>query len=241
MRSSLLLMLFGLTVYAADPAPVVIELYTSEGCSSCPAAETLLQEFSATDPHLLVITWHVTYWDHLGWKDPWGIPGAEVRQHAIATQTSGRMFTPQAIIQGRMSRVGSDRAGLIRAIADARTRGPAAHVEPQLTITTRNSSTSTSAPSCHASFSSFPIDAPITVLVLEDHLTSQVTAGENAGEKLFHDGVVRWWKNLAHDREVDVSLPENCSPDQVSVVAFAHTPQGTISAAGRARWPHQAP
>lgn len=224
--------LFGVMAYAADPAPVVIELYTSEGCSSCPSAETLLQKMSAADPRLIVVTWHVTYWDHLGWKDPWGIPEAEVRQHAIATLTSGRMFTPQAIVQGRMSRVGSDSNGLEAAILDARTRGPAQASLPLVTILNGD---------CHISFADFPKWTAITVMVVQDHLTKSVLAGENTGSTLRHEGVVRWWKRAAPADVITAKLPTDSTPKDLQIVAFSQTDQGTICAAGRVPWPMAAP
>jgi len=232
MRIAFLIGFFGVMAFAAEPAPVVVELYTSEGCSSCPSAENLLQKMSASDQYLIVVTWHVTYWDHLGWKDPWGIPEAEVRQHAIAKLTSGQMFTPQAIIQGRMSRVGSDHSGLEAAIQDARTRGPALASLPR--VTAQNGD-------CQISFETFPQSAPITVMVVQDHLTKSVLAGENSGSTLRHEGVVRWWKRVAPTASITVKLPANSTVENLQIVAFSHTGQGTICAAGRVPWPITSP
>ena len=108
-------------------APVVVELFTSQSCSSCPPADALLAELSRTRPDILTLDFHVTYWDGLGWRDPYSLPQATVRQRRYAEQW-GRdgVYTPQLIAGGQHQAIGSDRTAVLAAIAAAAADGPAA-------------------------------------------------------------------------------------------------------------------
>ena len=107
--------------------PVIVELFTSQSCSSCPPADALLAELSRTRPDILALEFHVTYWDRLGWKDPYSLPQATLRQRRYA-EHFGRdgVYTPQLVAGGRHQAIGSDRAGVLAAIAAAAADGPAA-------------------------------------------------------------------------------------------------------------------
>jgi hypothetical protein len=106
--------------------PVVVELFTSQSCSSCPPADALLAELSRTRPDILALDFHVTYWDRLGWKDPYSLPQATERQRAYAGLW-GRdgVYTPQLVAGGRHQAIGSDRSDVLRAISAAAADGPA--------------------------------------------------------------------------------------------------------------------
>ena len=105
---------------AAAATPVVIELFTSQGCSSCPPAEALLGELIRR-PNVVALAYHVDYWDDLGWKDRFAIPQSVQRQRGYAQRlSSSGAFTPQAVISGDTSVVGSNRAALDRALAEPR-------------------------------------------------------------------------------------------------------------------------
>jgi len=104
--------------------PLVIELYTSQGCSSCPPAEALLGEL-ADRTDVLPLAFHVDYWDDLGWRDRFALPAAAQQQRWWATANGlPGVFTPQLIIDGRRSVVGSDRAAIIAALREPRTTVP---------------------------------------------------------------------------------------------------------------------
>src|SRR5436189_4423903 len=98
------------------PVPVVVELFTSEGCSSCPPADSLLSKLAAQPVpgvQIIPLGMHVTYWDQLGWKDPASLQDATDRQQAYGARWGGdRVYTPQAVIDGREELVGSDEAGM---------------------------------------------------------------------------------------------------------------------------------
>src|SRR3954467_15118154 len=106
---------------APGPVPVVVELFTSEGCSSCPPADAVLGKLaenpSAAGVQVIPLGMHVTYWDQLGWKDPASLPLATERQQDYSrVWGEDRVYTPQAVIDGREELVGSDEAGIRRAL-----------------------------------------------------------------------------------------------------------------------------
>jgi hypothetical protein len=105
---------------SAAASPVVVELFTSQGCSSCPPADALLGEL-ARKPNIVALAWHVNYWDDLGWKDRFAIPESVPRQLGYTRKMSREgAFTPQAVISGDTSVLGSDRGAMNRALAEQR-------------------------------------------------------------------------------------------------------------------------
>ncbi len=100
--------------------PVVLELFTSQGCSSCPPADALMVEM-AHDPALLPLLFHVSYWNNLGWKDPYATAETTGRQYAYASAlgNGNSVFTPQLVVNGTDSMVGSDAWKLRKAVAAA--------------------------------------------------------------------------------------------------------------------------
>jgi hypothetical protein len=104
---------------AADSRPVVVELFTSQGCSSCPPADAVLAELAAK-PNILALGFHVDYWDRLGWKDPLSAPGATQRQNDYARQFGKReIYTPQIVVDGERQVVGSRHDDVLQAIANS--------------------------------------------------------------------------------------------------------------------------
>lgn len=99
--------------------PVVVELFTSEGCSSCPPADRFLTEL-ARRPDVLPLAFHVTYWNALGWRDPFSFEGATARQASYAAQLGGGSYTPEMVVDGRRGLVGSDRGEAAAAITASR-------------------------------------------------------------------------------------------------------------------------
>src|SRR5690349_5529015 len=127
MRATILLpavlLLAGPAVRAAPPErPVVVELFTSEGCSSCPPAEALLTEL-ARRPDILPLSFHVTYWNGLGWRDPFSFDAATERQrHYSARLGLDGVYTPQMVVEGRTDVVGFDRQAVEGTIKNANAR-----------------------------------------------------------------------------------------------------------------------
>jgi hypothetical protein len=183
-----------LTVQSTVPArvPVVVELFTSEGCSSCPPADQLLIKLAKEQPvpgvQIIPLGMHVTYWDQLGWKDPASLKLATERQQGYGRVFGeDRVYTPQAVIDGRDELVGSDESGLKRAIARAANQP---HLRMQL-------SASLEADGVHATVTieNVPVEhherLVEVLMITEDGLSSIVKRGENGGRTLHHDAVVR--------------------------------------------------
>jgi hypothetical protein len=123
---------------AADPPPVVVELFTSQGCNSCPPADRLLGELAKRDD-VLPLGFHVTYWDRLGWPDTFGLAGSTERQESYAAWLGlDRLYTPQMVIGGRIDVVGGSRARVLEAIELLR---GGATPGPTLTVTGCRSAT----------------------------------------------------------------------------------------------------
>ena len=107
------------TPASADRRPVVVELFTSQGCSSCPPADALLGELAARDG-VVALGFHIAYWDRLGWKDPLSSPEATARQRRYAARLSGgQVYTPQLVVDGGAEMVGSDREAVLAALRRA--------------------------------------------------------------------------------------------------------------------------
>jgi hypothetical protein len=177
--------LLSVATSAATPAsirPTVVELFTSQGCSSCPPAEALLGELKSR-PNVLALAFHVTYWDSLGWADRFALPYADQRQsrYARALKLSS-VFTPQTIVDGRRSFVGSDRAGILAAIG---TEGPGVDIAIRTTGTELQIDVAAAA--------SLTSNAPgdVLLLALLPEAQTAVGRGENGGRTLREFNIVR--------------------------------------------------
>lgn len=115
-RAALFLLALAPAATAAPPRHV-LELFTSQSCSSCPPADALLAALAATRPDVLALDFHVDYWDHLGWKDPFSSPRATRRQEAYAARLGTETYTPELVIDGARAVVGSDRRAVEAALA----------------------------------------------------------------------------------------------------------------------------
>lgn len=216
----------------------VLELFTSEGCSSCPPADRNLTRVAerarATGARVYALSLHVDYWNRLGWKDPFSSPIHSRRQQDYAqVLAGGRVYTPQLVVNGSEELVGSDASGTDRALE--RALGEPAEAEIDLSAVTR-------APERRISVRyavSYPEAARLVLLLVQDHAESQVSAGENHGRTLSHSDVVRELTELsveanAHGTWAPV-LPEGLSPDHAFVVGFLADPrQKSILGAERA-------
>lgn len=195
------------------PGPVLVELYTSEGCSSCPPADDLLAELRARDASVHVLAFHVDYWDRLGWPDPYARPEFTARQEARSRRG---LYTPQAIVNGAIQLVGSDRAGLRAAIENARATAATVRV----TVEAKRRGREVEA---RAKVAPVPNDgARLSFALVEDGLVSDVKRGENAGRTLRHEAVVRALVTRAAAAEVtaSLSLPADAVSGKVRVVAW---------------------
>ena len=108
------------TIAHAAERPVVVELFTSEGCSSCPPADAFLTDLSHRGRDVLPLAFHVTYWDRLGWRDPYSLAAATDRQAVYGRRFGDGSYTPEMVVDGTKGLVGSERGEAQAAIAAAR-------------------------------------------------------------------------------------------------------------------------
>ena len=225
-------MMDGLSSQAPPPsrARVVVELFTSEGCSSCPPADDLLRRLIHEQPvagvEVIALSEHVDYWDHLGWRDSFSSSQFTRRQEGYLDRFDGNgMYTPQVVIDGRFQTVGSNWTAIRSMLADA-ARAPKAVVDL----------TAQSVPGALAirvDVRDLPADAPrrdvdVLLAVVEGALTSDVTRGENARRRLEHDAVVRKLETIgtlprdarAGSFSATVKTSPRWTPAGIRVVAF---------------------
>jgi hypothetical protein len=195
---------------AERPASVVVvELFTSEGCSSCPPADALLREINLKQTsagQLIVgISEHVTFWNDLGWKDPYSSPVFTDRQSVYASRLSPQgPYTPQMILNGRDQFVGSDSGALERALRDDARRD---HLALRIVSSTASGS-GVDVRFALAGHQSKPLD--IVAVLTDDADRSDVLRGENNGKLLQHVSVARSLTRVAKvkdDAEESIHLP----------------------------------
>jgi hypothetical protein len=218
----------------APPAtPVIVELFTSEGCSDCPPADTLLEKLLATQPvagaEIIGLGEHVDYWDRLGWKDRFSSAALTSRQQQYQTRFGTEsIYTPQMVVDGRAEFVGSDAAAARRAIENtlAAPRG-------RLNIDVASTAV-------HVTVSDLPPvprgdRADIIVLVTERGLTTDVKRGENHGKVLAHAPVVRYLATIGQIADGasggtastgDLALAADWRRDRLAVVALVQQQRG---------------
>lgn len=217
-------------LHSGAQTAALVELYTSEGCSSCPPADSQLQSLAATlapAAEVVPLALHVDYWDELGWTDPYAQSAFDARQSwLVQTNHQDVVYTPQFFVGGTEVRAWqSDLRDQVRrlnattAVADLRVQAkPAANGALALRVEAR-------APRASGA-------AVLYVALTEDGLSSEVSRGENRGATLTHDHVVRVWlgpTNLQDGVAVverEIALPHVWRRSNLNVVAFVQNAQG---------------
>jgi hypothetical protein len=176
------------------PVPVILELFSSEGCSSCPPADAYLAALDRDQPidgvTVLALEVHVDYWDRLGWRDPFGSPAFGDRQGAYArVLTGGRVFTPELVVDGRLVMPGADEDA-------GRTMLRAAAREPRARVTLQREGARIAVDATDIPPAGSEDPAEVLLAVTESGLASDVRTGENAGRRLAHAPVVRSLRSL---------------------------------------------
>ena len=235
MPSSLILALAPLLLAASSPTPVLVELFTSEGCSSCPPADAALAELSRTQSvagvEVIPLELHVDYWNQLGWADPFSDPSFTQRQEAYAHRFgSGDVYTPQLVVDGAIPAVGSA-SNLRRAVDRAAGTTKAAlgvsvaSANPGLEVTVQ-----------------VPAGTPgrLLVALTESDLTSKVERGENRGRTLSHAPVARLLVDdgpSAGTHHLRLGVGRTWRRDRLRVLAFVQDAGGRVIAVGSAPVP----
>jgi hypothetical protein len=177
----------------AEPR-AVIELFTSQGCSSCPTADKLLGEL-AHDPSLLTMSLAVDLWDYLGWKDTLALHGHTTRQRAYADARGDRqVYTPQVVVNGVVHVLGSDKVAIEKAIAE--TRRTAAPLTLPVTIAVADGKVTVNVPAAEGEHGSAQQNAEVWLCPITVETPVAIARGENSGKTLTYTNVVRRWLKL---------------------------------------------
>ncbi len=193
---------------AAEQRPVVVELYTSQGCSSCPPADAVFDELTERDD-VIAIALHVDYWDYIGWKDEFGHPGHADRQRAYANKAGRRsIYTPEMVVNGQTDIVGTKPMKLFDAIAKHK------EVPAAMTLDAVRDGNRISVKGTVPRGGAVPME--IHVLDLRPVQTSKITRGENRGKTIKYS-------NIAHDWRV-AGTWDGKSPLEMSVKAISDDP-----------------
>ncbi len=196
-KSPVLFSLIGMALVFVTPPSVtadpraVIELFTSQGCSSCPAADQLLAELQA-DRSLIPLSLPIDYWDYLGWKDTLAIPGHTTRQRAYSHVRGDReIYTPQVVVNGIAQAIGSDQAGIESAVAQTRNYPSTLSVPVEVNIA--NNLVSVTLPARkHAETGG----GEVWLCALSGSVSVGIARGENRGRTITYTNVVRRWIKL---------------------------------------------
>ncbi len=224
---------------AVSRNPVLVELFTSEGCSDCPPADALLSALDARQPvaaaDVIVLELHVTYWDG-DWRDRFSSPAYTDRQHMYAFGRSGdQMYTPQMVVDGGEGFVGGNGKLALQAIEQA-ARAAKAQIHLEWAGAAGGSERA-----LHVKVDSLPAGAAaekpqVFLAITESHLHSNVRAGENSGKSLDHTGVVRKLSAIGRinprggdasfDSQTAVKIEHDWKPENLRTVVFVQNSHG---------------
>ena len=169
---------------SASQKPIVIELFTSEGCSSCPSADKLLADMSDKNPNILLLSFHVDYWNRLGWVDSFSNAQFTKRQYAYGSQMQlASVYTPQAVVNGQRETVGSNLSNINNFIA---TKYQYSSIITNVKATIDNKSVLV-----NIEANQLPKNYELVALLVQPHAATKVISGENGGSYLPHKNIVR--------------------------------------------------
>jgi hypothetical protein len=226
---------------ATDGVPILVELFTSEGCSSCPPADTFLEKLDrqpVEGAEMIVLSEHVDYWNHIGWKDPYSARFYSDRQSTYANRFDlDSPYTPQMVVDGSSEFVGSDQELARKAFDKAfQVRKIAVHLS-SISIGPGNTL------NVHVETGAAPENADVVVVVALNHAESRVLHGENGGRTLTHTAVVRTMTKIGtaprgqgFAQDAQIKLEAGVARDNLRVIALvqeAH--QGKVLGAAMER------
>jgi hypothetical protein len=217
------------TASANSPTPVLIELFTSEGCSSCPPADKLLEELDSKQPiagaQLIVLSEHVTYWNSDGWKDPFSSQDITDRQSAYGKQFKlASVYTPQMVVDGESQFTGSDSQALQESVQKARA---------EQKIPVKIAATIDTSGKLKAHVEATGGSGAVYLVLALNHAESQVLRGENGGHRLSHVAVVQSFEQIGSlkkgkefSKDIEIKIPHGADPANLRVVAFVQQADG---------------
>lgn len=202
--------------------PVVVELFTSQGCSSCPPANAYLNELSQDRRDVLPLAFHVTYWDRLGWKDPFSLEAATERQDRYGHRFGDGSYTPEIVVDGGTSHVGSHRQDVGSAIERAKKEGR----------TAANVNVTKDGGQVLIEVSSGSGSGRVLLIGFDHEHRTAIGRGENSGRTLDEDNVVRSIRAVGNWSGTPLRISERF-PEGQDVAVILEAPDGHIVGASR--------
>lgn len=205
---------------------VLIELFTSQGCSSCPAADKNLSDILDSDngDSVIGLSFHVDYWNYIGWKDPYSNKLFSERQRNYSKALNTTVYTPQMIVNGKEVFVGSDKQKTLKAISQKQK----SKYEIRITDLVVNKSGVTFSYSLDYE----PQDQIMNIALVERNIENYVPRGENSGRTLHHDNVVRAFETFPLKKSSTIQMPlHDVKIQNSSVVLFVQDKNWSVLAA----------
>ena len=206
----------------------VVELYTSQGCSSCPPADRIFEQIADRDD-VIALALHVDYWDYIGWKDDLGSPAYTARQRGYAQEWQARnVYTPQMVVAGVKEFVGSHPVVAMDAIA----AHPAQNNPVQVSLRRTGEVATISATAVGA----VPARALVQIVRYTPRITREIHKGENAGKTVVYRNVVTSWAEAGEwNTSQPLSLQVNVTGDEPVVAIIQDGPAGAVLGAVQLR------
>jgi|SRR5579862_4472514 len=208
--------------------PVVLELFTSQGCSDCPPADALLSELGSSTKGVIPLAYHVDYWNHLGWSDPFSSREFSQRQSDYARAMNlAEQYTPQMVVGGASQFIGSDAGRIARAISAAHSVSTPGRVSLHASVDGKSSRSVQIKLKAQLDPASTSEPYVVMVAVFENGLFTKIGAGENDGREITYDYTVR--KLLpalelksakAVEKNVSIDLDPSWSANHLGAAAF---------------------
>lgn len=209
----------------------IVELFTSQGCSSCPPADKNLSELidQAKASHKAVygLSFHVDYWNYIGWKDPYSSKAYSQRQRNYAEGIAGhKVYTPQMVVNGKTEFVGSNKTHAEQTIQNALTEKHDIQIHISNLKTTKDLVTFTYAVNENT------LGAMLNIALVERGIENYVSRGENNGRTLHHDNVVRWFDTVPLKKTGNFSVPlEDVNVNNSSIILYIQNRKWEVLAA----------
>lgn len=206
----------------AAERPVVVELFTSEGCSSCPPADAFLTDLSHGRRDVLPLAFHVTYWNNLGWKDPFSMPAATQRQARYGSKFGDGSYTPEMVVDGRKGLVGSERGTAEAAIAAA---ASGSHTAAAVRLSRQGGGVSISVGEGSG-------NGRVVLVGFDPEHRTAVGRGENSGRTLTESNIVRSIRSVGQWTGAPLTLAAD-APEGQDAAVLLEAPDGSIIGASR--------
>jgi len=212
--------LIGKKLASIDPGFAVVELFTSEGCSSCPAADELVAKIQreTNEKPVYILAFHVDYWNRLGWKDIFSEPAYSNRQNQYSSWLNATVYTPQVIINGQQEFVGSDESTLRSSI------NAALHKTNPVGLKINSIKENDRIVSVHYQIDRNISNSFLVLALIEKTASSRVLRGENQGRTLSHVQIVRNFQTIPLNGQIEgmseIEIPSGLDNQRLEIIAF---------------------